>query len=209
LFYRQTGIALINCDCPWHYPTESEVKLFTQIDQCFEQARKLDPSIELPEEDWSCIKKLLSGEDTEIPDTKYGYRKHQMTFDLTGGWTIELSGRMYYGLDGNSVIYYDHDQTVRSIAYTLSDRDTSDQEYADKFFKKEREENAGIEELDSNTVFAGKAILTYVIDKELESEYWMLQGVKVKDDRFLLSTICYPSEDHKQWAIDTWNSVRR
>lgn len=81
------------------------------------------------------------------------------------------------------------------------------QEYADGFFKDK--DNAGAEFLTSATDIAGKAVVYYTIDKEVEQEYWILQGVKVKGDKFVFSTICYPNEAYKQWAIDTWNSIRR
>src|SRR5688572_13489495 len=84
-FYKQTGIALLNVECPWHSPIdEKEKKLLSIINQCFDRARKIDPFIKLPEDDWKTVKSLLEESETEIPQTEYGYRKHLMTFDLPG-----------------------------------------------------------------------------------------------------------------------------
>jgi hypothetical protein len=206
-FFKRTGIALLNVDCPWHYPTDDkEIKTLQLIDQCFEQARKIDPFIELPDEDWSTIKNFLAESETDISDTGYGYRKELMTFDLAGNWMIDLQGTMYHTLDENTEVYYDHERTVRSLAYLFSGQEQSESEYAESFFDK-NENAAGAEVVYSTTSLAGKAIIYYVIEEK--SEYWILQGVKVGDGKFLLSTICYPTEEHKEWAIETWNSVRR
>jgi hypothetical protein len=207
-FYKQTGIALLNVDCPWHIPIDDkEKKSLAMSDQCFEQARKIDPFIELPEEDWVTVKNLLAEADTEIPETEYGYRKHLMTFDLAGDWLIDLPGTMYESTDESTLVHYDHIRTVRSLAYTISNKEKTDAEFAETFF--DNNKNVIIETLYSEADLEGKAIIFYSIDKDLESEYWTLQGVKVKDHRFLLSTICYPTEDHKEWAIQTWRSIRR
>lgn len=206
LFYKQTGIALLNVECPWHFPADDkEKKILSTIDKCFEQARKLDPFIELPDEDWTAVRNFLSESETDIPQSEYGYRKHIMTFDLSDNWLIDLPGTMYRNEDGNTIVFYDQTFTVRSLAYGIT-KENSDADYAEHFF--DNNENAGTEVLYSETELAGKAIVYYAIDKEANSEYWILQGVKVKNDKFLLSTICYPTEDYKEWATQTWNSLR-
>jgi|JI10StandDraft_1071094.scaffolds.fasta_scaffold00394_7 hypothetical protein len=206
LFYKHTGIALLNVECPWHFPADDkEKKILSTIDQCFEQARKIDPFIELPDEDWNTVKNFLSESETDIPQTEYGYRKHLMTFDLTDNWLIDLPGTMYRGEDGNTIIFYDHIFTVRSIAYGITKKN-SDADYAEHFF--DNNENAGAEVLYSETELAGKAIVYYALDKEANSEYWILQGVRVKNDKFMLSTICFPTDEYKEWAAQTWNSLR-
>jgi hypothetical protein len=114
---------------------------------------------------------------------------------------------MYESTDESTLVHYDHIRTVRSLAYTISNKEKTDTEFAETFF--DSNENVVIETLYSETDLEGKAIIYYTIDKELESEYWTLQGVKVKGEKFLLSTICYPTEEHKEWAIQIWNSIRR
>lgn len=206
-FYKKTGIALLNVECSWHYPADDkEKKLLSNIDSCFEIAKKLDPQVDLPFTDWVTVKNFLNEEETDIPETDFGYKKHLMAFDLPGKWMIDLPGNMYYTVDESSEVYYDHERNVRSICYTRNDN-KSDQEYADGFFKDK--DNAGAEFLTSSTNIVGKAVVYYTIDKEAEQEYWILQGVKVKGDKFVFSTICYPTEDYRQWAIDTWNSIKR
>lgn len=206
LFYKQTGIALLNVECPWHFPADDKEEwILSTIDKCFGQARKLDPFIELPDEDWATVKNLLTESDTEIPQSEYGYRKHIMTFDLTDNWLIDLPGTMYQSEEENTIVFYDHTVTVRSLAFAIK-KENSDADYAEHFF--DDHESAGVEVLYSETELAGKAIVYYNIDKEANSEYWILQGVKVKNDKFLLSTICYPTEEHKDWAVQTWNSIK-
>lgn len=206
-FYKKTGIALLNVECPWHYPADDKEKqLLSNIDNCFRLATKLNPQIDLPFADWTAVSNFLNEEEAEVPETDFGYKKHLMAFDLPGKWMIDLPGNLYYAVDGNTEVYYDHERNIRSICYTRSN-DKTDQEYADGFFNDK--DNAGAEFLASATDIAGKAVVYYKIDKEAEQEYWILQGVKVKGEKFVFSTICYPGEEYKQWAIDTWNSIRR
>jgi len=206
-FYKKTGIALLNVECPWHCPADDkEKKLLGNIDNCFELSKQLNPQIDLPLQDWATIRNFLDEVETDIPNTDFGYKKRLMTFDLAGKWMIDLPGNLYYAVDDNTEVYYDHDRNVRNISYTRNDG-KADQEYADGFFQSK--DNAGAEFLTSGTDMAGKGIVYYSIDKETEQEYWVLQGVKVKGDKFVFSTICYPTEEYKQWAIDTWNSIRR
>lgn len=206
-FYKKTGIALLNVECPWHYPADDKEKeLLLKIDNCFELSKKLDPLIDLPLQDWMTVKNFINESDTDIPETDFGYKKHLMTFDLPGKWMIDLPGNLYHTTDDSTEVYYDHERNIRSICYTRS-VDKTDEDYADGFFKDK--DNAGAEYLPSGTDIAGKAIVYYTIDEEMKQEYWVLQGVKVKSEKFVFSTICYPSEDYKQWAIDTWNSIRR
>lgn len=206
-FFKQTGIALLNIDCPWHYPVdEKENKTLLLIDQCFEEARKTEPFIELPDDDWTTIENFLSESETDLADTGYGFRKELMTFDLAGEWLIDLHGSMYHSIEDNTEVYYDHERTVRSLAYQLSDQRQSDSEYAATFFNN-NEHTAGAEVIYSTTTLAGKAIIYFNQDED--EEYWILQGVRVGNEKFLLSTICYPTAEDKEWAIETWNSIRR
>ncbi|MBT1706209.1 hypothetical protein [Chryseosolibacter indicus] len=206
-FYKNTAIALLNTECGWHYPADDkEERVLSNIDKCFERARQLHPQMDLPLEDWAAIKNLLNEEETDIPDTEFGYKKYVMTFDLAGKWMIDLPGNFYYTIDDNTEVYYDDERNIRNASYERND-DQSDEEFADTFFN--NNDNEGTEFLTSETAIAGKAIIYYNIDKETEEEYWVLQGVKVKANQFVLSTICYPGEGDKQWAIETWNSIRR
>ncbi|MBL0740695.1 hypothetical protein [Chryseolinea lacunae] len=205
-FYKKTGIALLNVECPWHYPTDDlEKKVLYIIDNTFERSKQLNPQLDLPLKDWDTVKKFLNEEETDIPDTEFGYKKHLMTFDLPGKWMIDLPGNIYHTVDDSSEVYYDHERTVRCICYTRND-DKSDAEYADGFFSNKNDYE--VEYLASATNIAGNAVLYYSIDKETQQEYWILQGVKVKGGKFAFSTISYPSEEHKKWAIDAWNSIR-
>jgi hypothetical protein len=114
---------------------------------------------------------------------------------------------MYQSTEENTLVFYDHERTVRSLAYTIA-REKSEAEYAEAFFDDDENVGAGTEFLYSENDLTGKAIVYYTVDKETDAEYWMLQGVKVKDTKHLFSTICYPTEEHKEWTIQTWNSIR-
>lgn len=124
-FYKKTGIALLNVECPWHYPADDkEKKLLSNIDNCFELAKQLNPQIDLPFIDWATVRNFLNEEDADIPETDFGYKKHLMAFDLPGKWMIDLPGNLYYTVDENTEVYYDHERNVRSICYTRNDGKT-------------------------------------------------------------------------------------
>lgn len=206
-FYKSTGIALLNVECPWHHPAnDKEKKILDDINSCFQLASQLDNQIDFPYLDWAVVKNFIHQEDTDIPDSEVGFRKHMMTFDLPGQWLIDLPGNLHYTIDDDTEVYYNHDYNVRCICY-IRNGDQTDREFADDFFADRA--NTGVEFLDSATDVVGKAIVYHTVDKDLDQEYWILQGVKVVGDKFVFSTICYPTEGHKQWAVDTWNSIMR
>jgi hypothetical protein len=58
-FYKKTGIALLNVECPWRYPADDkEKKLLSNIDNCFWMVTKLDMQVDLPFTDWATVKKF-------------------------------------------------------------------------------------------------------------------------------------------------------
>jgi hypothetical protein len=72
-FYKKTGIALLNVECPWRYPADDkEKKLLSNIDNCFWMVTKLDMQVDLPFTDWATVKNFLNEEDTRY--TRDGFR---------------------------------------------------------------------------------------------------------------------------------------
>jgi hypothetical protein len=207
LFFKQTGIALLNVECPWHFPEdEDERRIYRLIDRCFTNAREINSSLTLPEEDWKSVKAFLKEEEVDIAETAYGYRKNTMTFNLAGEWMIDLPGNVYYAIDDATEIYYDDIRTVRNTCYTLAVKEKSEKDFAETFFN--YDENVGAERFTSINSITGNAMIYYNVDQADDEDYWILQGVRIIGDSFILTSICYSDTDDKEWAIETWNTIR-
>lgn len=65
------------------------------------------------------------------------------------------------------------------------------------------------ERLSSETYIGGKAIISLQTDDITLELYWVLHGVMIRGDERVLITICYPSEEYRDWAVSTWMSIMR
>ncbi len=206
-FYKRSGIAILNIDCYWRFPDdEREKRTFQLIDACFKKARQIDLSIDLPEEDWGTIRQYMSGNEVDIYDTEFGYRKGKMTFTLAFGWKINLPGYFYYTVNEKAEeIYFFDEFDIRTFSYFLTDEEKNNDAFLANYFGKEIKN--GTEVITSENGIAGRAIINphHFDDKEM----WILKGVKVLEDQCLICGIGYPTEAEKEEAVKIWNSIGR
>ncbi|GAL84307.1 hypothetical protein MYP_1535 [Sporocytophaga myxococcoides] len=206
-FLVRTGVALLNADCGWHAPLDDdEMMLYEIIDKCFEEAKKLNPDVIVPEKDWEYIKAYLEGEeDVEIPESPLGFRKNAVTYDIAGDWKITVPGFFYSGLDEETEVFWFGDKTVRNTVYSF-DSETTPEEMLASLLSEEDYPSAEKILYDDGKI-KGHGYVYYYINAEEEAEYWLLQGVKVEEGSFIFTTICFASLDEKDWAVEVWNSI--
>ena len=127
----------------WREPLDDgERELLERVDRDLAAARRADPSLELPWADWAALLGHLGNDDehareiraralplSEAAPARIGYRRHPMEIELSGGWTLELSGAFsgsweddggrWWATDGARVVEF---SSLTADAETDSDR---------------------------------------------------------------------------------------
>lgn len=91
-------------EVPWREPLDDDERaLLERVDKDLRAARRADPALELPWADWAALLGDLGNDDAHAREireragadaapARIGYRRHPMEIELSGGWTLELSG---------------------------------------------------------------------------------------------------------------------
>lgn len=135
------------------------------------------------------------------------------TSEICRGWLINLYGMNDSDVIGDVIVHYNRDDntSIQVCEYSVGDEKGTDIQKAENILADMYDiggaESREIETIYSTTYIGGKAIVYHCIDWENDAEYWFLEGVKVKGKQYLVSRIWYTKPEHKEWAIDRWNSI--
>ncbi|MEK7270333.1 MAG: hypothetical protein AAB215_05235 [Planctomycetota bacterium] len=218
-FYRNTALALLWCECPWHRPADDREKaLLRQIDRCLARAHSLDPKGDLPWAEWKEVLDLLGDSKgagrlaaripAGAPPASIGYRRRLMRRRLTGPWTVALAGSFYEELqdEGRTVCYWLGNRTVRGSSLSMTPKKGAkpspiapDDE--------DRAENVEIVPFEKGDVtgFAGLQKAT----EEGREPYWLLQGKVGTATEMAIVSVCFDDFRDRDWAISTFLSVEK
>ena len=120
---RAKALIAMWLEVPWREPLDAdERELMKQVDEDLRAARKADPALDLP---WAAWKELLAHlgiEDEDVTTragtevSTIGYRRHDLDVELSGGWSVTMSGAMvghweddgerYWATDGERMIEF-------------------------------------------------------------------------------------------------------
>ena len=141
---------------------------------------------------------------------RIGYYRQLAGELLATQWTIHVPG--YYLADESArerpCCHWLGGRTVRCTCFASSREGEFDPRDAVRDFMKVDSEE--VEEVLDYLAedLPGLATIRRVVDDE-EGEYWALQGCTGGNERRLcLTTICYEDDLDREWAIDTWRTVR-
>jgi len=120
-FWRKTGLALAWDAVPWHPPQDAEERAsYEQALASFENARRLDKEIALPEAEIGEMRRMLAvTDDDEMPDPApvgIGYRRQPWRWALRGGWTAQMPGYFCRQENDDASIFFHRDLTVYATA---------------------------------------------------------------------------------------------
>lgn len=203
-FWLNCGLAKAWVELHWHPPKdEYELSDCRNTLKCFETARRLDPSVPVPDREVEELQRLTEQSDLSDfrpADQGVGFRRRPMRRGLTGGWTIVLPG-FYYGdteNDGTTVVYWYGNRTVRGTSLS--------------FKEGAPRQPAGSQAQESQREFdfhqghlTGEADIEWV---ETEDEaYWQLQGEMRTDGEICIVTVCFENAADREWAVETWKSA--
>ncbi|MBS1990679.1 MAG: hypothetical protein JSS83_09195 [Cyanobacteria bacterium SZAS LIN-3] len=201
----------------WRDPlTENEAELLEAVLRHLDSAYNLDPDLNYPWPEWSEILQYLGShyehedlvremahkaEDTEhVP---VGYRRRDVRKNLGGGWSVVIPGDFVEELEeGQTFLAFDETRNVRVTCMSASDT-AGNSLSATEILKK-------IKVFDDPLKYEQGAVIGrayFEAVTEPESAFWMLRGVTAANGTFTQVTVCFESEEQRQWAIDTWRSL--
>lgn len=127
-FWKSVGMTLLWSDARWHPPTNATERAAIELPlACFDKARQLDSTIDIPELEVAFLRKLLrsSPDDPPVPSPAgIGYWRGLMPFNLTGHWSILAPGYFYESTedDDRTVVVWHRDMTIRGSSITAKKR---------------------------------------------------------------------------------------
>jgi len=200
----------------WRDPlTEGEAELLECVLGHLDSAYNLDPDLKYPWAEWYEIITYL-GTQYELNDlveekaaecceehVSLGYRRRDVRKNLGGGWSVVIPGDFVEELEeGQTFLAFDQTRNVRVTCMSASDTSGNSLD-ATEILKK-------IKVYDDPLKYEQGAVLGrayFETVTEPESAFWMLRGVTAASGTFTQVTVCFESEDERQWAIDTWRSL--
>jgi hypothetical protein len=205
---RSRALTAMWLEVPWREPfDDDERKVMGQVDVDLAAALRADPAIELPFADWLHLLELLDIDDDarldklrkRAGDTKpvIGYRRHPMEIELSGGWTIELSGAFagHWEDDGERWWATDGERVVEFTSVTAHEEMDSE-----KLLAVAGEVHPVIERL-SVDKHRGRA---EVYD---EGTVRVIHGLVACSPHVAILT-CKGAVADEPWALATWRSLR-
>jgi hypothetical protein len=212
-FWRNTGTSLMWCDIPWHVPANEDERRISQLAlDCMDRARSLDQTAEVPQAEIDELRSLLAephNAEPRAPHTKgIGYRRREMTHQLTGDWSIRLPGYYYDATEdgGVEMVSWFGDRTVRFSSFTIQRKDGRPAPPRNLLGVKPTEESRDAELIDLDREhLRGWATIQRANDGC--GDCWQLQGQIACGNTLAIATICYLEPADKDWAIETFRSV--
>lgn len=122
-FWRNAALVQMWERLPWSPPEDDGQRAaYEAALACLEKARRIDPSIPVPEAETAEIKALLSGEQAfPIPPAdRIGFRRLDMRRSLTGNWTIVTPGYFYEKEEEETVVYWYDDRFIHGSSLSFS-----------------------------------------------------------------------------------------
>lgn len=101
-YWANTGRYLMLWEVDWTVPAdEGQRRGYEDVIACFEQARKLDPTLPLPEAELGELGKLLESREVPSPPATdgFGFRRGPMMRPVGSDWSAEIPGYFRLGED--------------------------------------------------------------------------------------------------------------
>jgi hypothetical protein len=208
-FWRNTGLALMWCEVPWHVPIGDSAVSLLALD-CMKRAIELDRNIDVPQEEMNELAALMAPNASSQPprDEGIGYRRREMSFALTGSWSFSLPGYYYQTEedDGASVVFYFGDRTIRFSSFTVTSDSEAHPSRKEMLLSRDSANARGEEiiNLDDGPIQGWASIAAKTEDGEA---FWMLQGEAACENSLGIITICYVDPADKVWAVKTFRGI--
>ena len=195
-FWLNCARVLAWVDVPWRAPQgDQETRIIENTLACFARARSLDPALELPEAEIAELSALLSDDPPARPaPTGIGFRRRPMRKPITGGWSVEVPGTFQETSEkeGRLIVFWDGTRTIRTSSFAFGPEPPPRPEQGE--FLLDDGEHWGTASIDQA--------------EEDGADYWVLHGEVRAFDGVCVTTIGFDDPTDREWAIETWKSLR-
>jgi len=213
-YYLGRALANMWTNVRWRTPVnDSERQVLKDVTDSLRSAYRLDPTLQLPWEEWKEIVELLDVDLAEkelvrshargIP--KVGYRRRKVRVALPGGWTIQVSGSFsdFEEDENNDLSAWDPPREIWFTAFSISGKSPRKAfEDARKEIKKSKPEY--LIERDS---FIAQASINKK-RRDSGEDYFILKSSNVAPGKRAVCTILFSQPEDREWALETWRSIR-
>lgn len=207
-FFLKSALVTAWVDLDWRtaFSDEDQMKCEFVLD-CFSEAKSLNPDIALPLKEIEEIRQNLDKSlYPSVPKPEgIGFKRRIMKQNLTGKWTGLIPGYFYCDMENeqSTIVYWFNDRTIRGSSYEISGK--NGKVISVDEILNDQPTREGLIYFDDGTQ-KGWAEITK--NQENVEEYWMLSGRMAIPGHLSFLTICYNNENDKEWAIETWKTVR-
>jgi hypothetical protein len=191
----------------WRDPIDSDERtLMERVDSDLRAARKLNPALELPWAAWAELLDWLGEDEARITELRaragettatIGYRRYPMDIELSGGWSLELSGAFVGAWEDDGARYWatDGDRVIEFTSLTAN-TDQDSQQLLDIA----PEAHAVIERVVEERR-CGRA------EAYDEGDVHIVHGLMTAAPEIAILT-CKSTLADEPWALATWRSLR-
>ncbi len=191
----------------WREPLDDDERdVLERVDADLAAARRAAPELELPWPEWAELLGHLGTDDPHAADVRaraagatprIGYRRHPMEIELSGGWSLELSGAFVgrWEQDGDRWWATDGARAVEFTSLTAGGETDSDRllavapEAHPVIARWERGEHRGRAEVSD------------------DGDIHIVHGLMARAPHVAILT-CKGAASDEAWALSTWRSLR-
>lgn len=213
-FHLGWALARMWTEVCWRPPAhDKETNLLRGVADRLAKARRLDPSLPFPWAEWNEILAYLETSDPEVgrragtTPPRIGYRRRPVYVDVMGGWKIRIPGSMWeeFDEDGSTWSAWEPGRTVWFSSLEFQPKEgLGPKTPAGVLDTLKSGEGERLDFTDGDV--AGRAFIRR--QEEAERKLWHLEGKVAKMRQVALCNIYYENAADRDWAVETWKSVR-
>jgi len=207
-FWNGYGRSLCWTEIPWHPPaTDAERRSYDHAIAAFARSLALDPQVMLPDLEVAELKRLR---DAPVADagpprpSGIGFRRGDMRWHISAGWTLQAPGYWYDDLDDGSLVLWFKDKTIRACSFTVEGRAATDILASSTKSHRDVADDQLVRWESRHLIAEG--VYRWTDDGD---GYWMLESSVAMDGSLCVLTICFEDPADRAWAETTLRSVKR
>lgn len=209
-FWLNTALVLLWTQYPCREPYDAEEKQLLQIIHgCLAKAYSLDRNLPFPWPEWSELAKFLQLKGQMPSELKLnkgkpsiGFLRFNTLWSLTGQWHLTAPGyfRQEVVDDGQSVTIHWQDREIWASSIEFPSHMV-----AQNFFKDHKDASEAVAELTENDRLGWAKVKRVT---ENGQSLFQLDGQVLMQNSVCIITITYEKADSKDWALNTWRSLK-